>query len=229
MGTSRGGRTPESTVGHLICPHYERIVLLEVNGDRKNGASQMTTEARISAGICGFGTTVTARGDMSSCTVSLDSDCPAVRRLAAELGQLDPMREVSHRGSPPVVWDLAAKHCPHAACPVPVGILKAVVVHADGDATGREVMRALAHRVQQTPNIGIWENTFTIDLLTHAGQCCGALVWNRQQAASAIRPRIWYTTDCDFRTERFIMLSKNDACSFSASVGEACVPFPGSC
>lgn len=40
------------------------------------------------------------------------------------------MREVSHRGSPPVVWELAAKHCPHAACPVPVGILKAVEVEA---------------------------------------------------------------------------------------------------
>jgi len=90
----------------------------------------MTTKARISAGICGFATTVTVRGDMSSCAVSLDSDCPAVRQLAAELSQLDPMREVSHRGSPPLVWELAAKHCPHAACPVPVGILKAVEVEA---------------------------------------------------------------------------------------------------
>lgn len=90
----------------------------------------MTTKARIRAGICGFATTVTARGDMSSCTISLDSDCPAVRQLAAELSQLDPLREVSHRGLPPVVWELAVKHCPHAACPVPCGILKAVEVEA---------------------------------------------------------------------------------------------------
>jgi len=60
------------------------------------------------------------------------------------------------------------------------------VVHADGDATGREVMRALAQRVQQTPHVGVWENTFTIDLLTHAGQCCGALVWNRQHGKTLI-------------------------------------------
>ncbi len=60
------------------------------------------------------------------------------------------------------------------------------IVHADGDATGREVVRALAHRVQQMPNIGLWENTFTIDLMTHAGQCCGALVWNRQHGKTLI-------------------------------------------
>jgi hypothetical protein len=29
-----------------------------------------------------------------------------------------------------VVWELATKYCPHAACPVPVGILKAVEVEA---------------------------------------------------------------------------------------------------
>lgn len=60
------------------------------------------------------------------------------------------------------------------------------VVHADGDATGREVMRTLSQRVQQMPHIGIWENTFTIDLLTQPGQCCGALVWNRQHGETLI-------------------------------------------
>ncbi|MCL4205799.1 MAG: L-aspartate oxidase [Pirellulaceae bacterium] len=60
------------------------------------------------------------------------------------------------------------------------------VVHADGDATGREVMRALAHRVQQAPNISVWQNTFTIDLLIHATQCGGALVWNRQHGKTSI-------------------------------------------
>lgn len=52
------------------------------------------------------------------------------------------------------------------------------VVHALGDATGKEVMRALIERVRSEPKVDIWENTFTIDLLTHEGQCRGALVWN---------------------------------------------------
>ena len=52
------------------------------------------------------------------------------------------------------------------------------VVHALGDATGKEVMRALIERVLSVPHIDVWENTFTIDLLTHEGECRGALVWN---------------------------------------------------
>jgi L-aspartate oxidase len=52
------------------------------------------------------------------------------------------------------------------------------VVHALGDATGKEVMRALIERVRSEPQIDVWENTFTIDLLTHEGECRGALVWN---------------------------------------------------
>lgn len=52
------------------------------------------------------------------------------------------------------------------------------VVHALGDATGKEVMRALIDRIRSESQIDIWENTFTIDLLTHEGECRGALVWN---------------------------------------------------
>ena len=52
------------------------------------------------------------------------------------------------------------------------------VVHALGDATGKEVMRALIERVRSLPQIDVWEKTFTIDLLTHEGECRGALVWN---------------------------------------------------
>lgn len=52
------------------------------------------------------------------------------------------------------------------------------VAHALGDATGAEVMRALIERVRQVPNVDIWEQTFTIDLLTHDRICRGALVWN---------------------------------------------------
>lgn len=52
------------------------------------------------------------------------------------------------------------------------------VVHALGDATGKEVMRAMIERVRARPNVQIWEQTFTIDLLTVEGESRGALVWN---------------------------------------------------
>lgn len=60
------------------------------------------------------------------------------------------------------------------------------IAHALGDATGKEVMRAVVARVQASENIAVWEETFTIDLLTHEGVCRGALVWNRQHGKTLI-------------------------------------------
>ncbi len=51
------------------------------------------------------------------------------------------------------------------------------IVHALGDATGHEVMRAIIAKAVATPNVAIWDDTFTIDLLTDNGRCVGAVVW----------------------------------------------------
>ncbi len=51
------------------------------------------------------------------------------------------------------------------------------IVHALGDATGAEVMRAIIARARQARHIDIWDDTFTLDLLTHDGRCAGAVVW----------------------------------------------------
>jgi L-aspartate oxidase len=51
------------------------------------------------------------------------------------------------------------------------------IVHALGDATGFEVMRAILEQVRARPHITLWDDTFTLDLLTHEGRCVGALVW----------------------------------------------------
>src|SRR6202790_4926963 len=53
------------------------------------------------------------------------------------------------------------------------------IVHALGDATGFEVMRAVIAKAQKTPNVMLWDRTFTIDLLTHEGRCVGALAHRR--------------------------------------------------
>jgi len=60
------------------------------------------------------------------------------------------------------------------------------IVHALGDATGKEVMRAMIHRARLDLGAQIWENTFTIDLLTDEGQCRGALVWNPQHGKTFV-------------------------------------------
>ena len=50
------------------------------------------------------------------------------------------------------------------------------IVHAQGDATGAEIMRAVIQRTRALKHVRILENSFTVDLLTHEGRCRGALV-----------------------------------------------------
>lgn len=50
------------------------------------------------------------------------------------------------------------------------------IVHAFGDATGHEVMRAIIQRAHEAANVSVWDQTFTVDLLTHEGRCVGAVV-----------------------------------------------------
>ena len=60
------------------------------------------------------------------------------------------------------------------------------IAHALGDATGKEIIRAVLDRVNKSANIDVWENTFTIDLLTHESACRGALVWNGQHGKTLV-------------------------------------------
>ncbi len=60
------------------------------------------------------------------------------------------------------------------------------VAHALGDATGKEVMRVVVDRVAKAANIETWQDTFSLDLLTHDGTCRGALVWNGRHGKTLI-------------------------------------------
>jgi len=50
------------------------------------------------------------------------------------------------------------------------------IVHALGDATGKEVIRGVSEWTNRLSNVQIWEHAFTLDLLTNDEGCCGALV-----------------------------------------------------
>lgn len=86
--------------------------------------------AEIAAGICGFTTRVKATTTGASCKIAIESECEAIRRLAEQLTEVDPFREITYRGDGPLVLEVASGFCRHPACPVPVGILKAVEVEA---------------------------------------------------------------------------------------------------
>jgi L-aspartate oxidase len=63
------------------------------------------------------------------------------------------------------------------------------IVHALGDATGREVMRAVIDRTRGLENLSVWPDTFTIDLVTCEGVCRGALVWNPSHGKTLVWAR----------------------------------------
>lgn len=86
--------------------------------------------AEIKAGICGFTTTVNARSEGAVCKLLIESDCAHIRRLADRLTEVDPLREITFRGDGPLTLQVAAQCCRHPACPVPIGILKAVEVES---------------------------------------------------------------------------------------------------
>ncbi|MFK4304858.1 L-aspartate oxidase [Paenibacillus sp. RC254] len=50
------------------------------------------------------------------------------------------------------------------------------ILHANGDATGYEIVRALSEKVADHPAIEVWNEHMVIDLLTEHGECIGALV-----------------------------------------------------
>ncbi len=86
--------------------------------------------AEIRSGICGFTTTVETRQEGSKVRVFIESDCAAIQRLGQELTEVEPFQEITFRGQGPQTLKMGAKHCTHAACPVPVGIIKAIEVEA---------------------------------------------------------------------------------------------------
>ncbi|WP_150275620.1 L-aspartate oxidase [Paenibacillus tepidiphilus] len=50
------------------------------------------------------------------------------------------------------------------------------ILHANGDATGYEIVRALAEQVSAHSNIEVWDDHYVIDLIVENGECAGALV-----------------------------------------------------
>ena len=87
-------------------------------------------KAEVHAGICGFTTLVETTLDGDVCKIAIQSDCEAMQRLAKELTEVNPYQEISFRRKTPLTMEMAAKFCTHAACPVPVGIIKAVEVES---------------------------------------------------------------------------------------------------
>ena len=87
--------------------------------------------AEVCSGICGFVSVIEAKAQgFDRVLLSIESECQAVQRLAAELAEVQAIHEISFRGDVTRTHQLAVRHLPHAACPVPTGIIKAVEIAA---------------------------------------------------------------------------------------------------
>ncbi len=60
------------------------------------------------------------------------------------------------------------------------------IVHADGDGTGAEVMRALRAAVTERPEIEVWNHTLALDLLRRGSRVAGVVVRTRDGRLTAI-------------------------------------------
>lgn len=87
----------------------------------------------VDAGACRFKTIIKAKGsdDFMSVDLVIKSECPNVRKLAAELKTADPIDTVSTA----IVDNAVIRKCsifiPHPACPIPCAIVKACEVAGD--------------------------------------------------------------------------------------------------
>ena len=87
-------------------------------------------KAEIFAGNCGYNTKVEATLDGKVVKLDITSECPAMQKMADELDEINPYQEISFKRAMPTIHAAGHKHCTHAACPVPVGIIKAVEIEA---------------------------------------------------------------------------------------------------
>ena len=100
----------------------------------------------VMSGICGMITEIRATSEDKSGMVNLEINtrCESIQKLAGDLKAVNPIEEISFSGKGPKTLRLAAKHCKHAACPVPSGIVKAVEV-----ASGLALPRDASIKVKQ--------------------------------------------------------------------------------
>jgi hypothetical protein len=89
----------------------------------------MTTVV-VNSGACGFTVTIQAdKGKDKKVLISLDTACEMVQKMLADIATVDHrVTLIGFRDNP--VYQSAAKHLKHVACPVPSAILKAIETEA---------------------------------------------------------------------------------------------------
>ena len=88
------------------------------------------TTVRVFGGACRFNTVIEARREGLSVEIGVKSECSAVNKLAKEITAVkyEDIFLKTHNVFENIIYACAGKHLKHADCPVPCGIMKAILV-----------------------------------------------------------------------------------------------------
>ncbi len=87
---------------------------------------------RVDAGVCKMVTTIHAKeNEMGMIELDIQSDCPNVLKLSWIVQPISPWTEVEAAMNETDIYKWASDRLPHAACPVPCAMIKAVEVAGD--------------------------------------------------------------------------------------------------
>ena len=87
-------------------------------------------KSEVTSGICGFKAEIKTSMSGKECSVEIETDCSHIKKMSENMQEVDPLNEISYKSGIPETFKMAAEYLPHAACPVPCGIIKAVEVEA---------------------------------------------------------------------------------------------------
>lgn len=85
----------------------------------------------VDAGVCKMKTVIIAKeseNEPGSIDLTIESDCPRVLKMSWKLKPICPYSEVEANMIETEVYNLTTDAIPHAACPVPCGMIKAIEV-----------------------------------------------------------------------------------------------------
>jgi hypothetical protein len=84
-------------------------------------------EVDVKPGICGMPSRIRVHSeDGQHARVEITSDCPSIQKLADVLDEVDAYAELYNKEGIPPMYYRIREHCKHAACPVPVALLKGI-------------------------------------------------------------------------------------------------------
>ena len=87
------------------------------------------TRVKVEPGVCGMVSTIEVSKDGMKMNLKIDSACEMVKQLGEGLAEVS-LRDALKPHAESIVYEWASKVRSHAACPVPMAILKAIEVEA---------------------------------------------------------------------------------------------------